>query len=73
MTKTKQNKKGEIIRSSFLESSTFLVSFPVGISRQNVSLQLISKLTMKKKEGTFPLNSTCQLRVITTIRHPQQF
>ena len=39
--KTKTN-KGEIIRSTLLESSTFLVSFPGGISHQKVSLQLIS-------------------------------
>ena len=50
--KQKRNKKGEIIRSSFLESSTFLVSSPVGISRQNVSLQLTNKLAIK---SIFPL------------------
>ena len=71
-TKQKRKKKGEIIRSSLLESSCqlLLVFFPVGKSRYNVSLERMSQLTIIL---FFFVNSTCQLLVITTIRHPQQF
>ena len=48
--------------------STLLVFFPVGNLRRKVSLQRMSKLTTKS--SFFFVKSTCQLPVITSIRHP---
>ena len=72
---SKKEEKGEIIRLSVLESSCqlLLVFFPVAKSRHNVSLERMSQLTIILFSFFFFVNSTCQLLVITTIRHPQQF
>ena len=51
-------------------STTFYLANQRGRFSMLPGEQPISKLTIK---SIFTLNSTCQLRAITTTRHPQQF